>query len=167
MSHASRSSPWLHASAGGALARRWSQLHAELYRRTGGRFLPRWFGGPVKVLETRGRRSGRLRRTPLIGVEHGEAMIVIASNAGSDATPAWWLNLRAAGEGWLIERGRRRYVRPRVAEGAERAELWARFAAVYPGVDDYRTFTDRDFPVVLLEPAPSPSARRRQPSEQK
>jgi deazaflavin-dependent oxidoreductase (nitroreductase family) len=76
----------------------------------------------------------------------------VPSNAGSDRTPAWWLNLRDAGEGWVVYRGKRRRVRPRVTEGAERERLWKRFTEVYPGLDDYATYTDREWPVVLLEP---------------
>jgi deazaflavin-dependent oxidoreductase (nitroreductase family) len=150
---AARSSRWLNLGTRSGLSTWWTRVHAELYRRSGGRVLSRWFGGPVMVLETVGRRSGQLRRTPVIRVEHDDGFIVVPSNAGSDRTPAWWLNLQAAGEGWVVHGRRRRRVRPRVAEGTEREELWRRFAAVYPGVDDYRGFTDREWPVVVLEPA--------------
>jgi len=146
-----RSSRLLHAGAKSPLATRWTRLHAELYRRTGGRFLARWFGGPVMVLEVVGRRSGQLRRVPVMRVEHGDSYVVIPSNAGSDKTPAWWLNLREAGEGWVVNGRRRIHVRPRVTEGAEREEMRARFAEVYPGIEDYATFTDREWPVVALE----------------
>jgi deazaflavin-dependent oxidoreductase (nitroreductase family) len=148
----SRWSRVLNAGTKGPLSRWWTRLHAELYRRSGGRFLSRWFGGPVMVLEVVGRRSGRLRRTPLIRVEHGDSLIVVPSNAGSDRTPAWWLNLREAGEGWVV-RGRRRHrVRPRVTAGDERRECWERFTAVYPALDDYTALTERRWPVVVLEP---------------
>ncbi len=147
-----RSSRLLNVGAKSPLATPWTRLHAELYRRTGGRLLARWFGGPVMVLEVVGRRSGELRRVPVMRVQHGDRYVVIPSNAGSDKTPAWWLNLRAAGEGWVVHGRRRVRVRPRVTEGAERAEMWERFAEVYPGIDDYTTFTDREWPVVVLEP---------------
>jgi deazaflavin-dependent oxidoreductase (nitroreductase family) len=148
-----RSSRLLNVGAKSPLATRWTRLHAALYRRTGGKVLARWFGGPVMVLEIVGRRSGQLRSVPVMRVQAGDRYVVVPSNAGSDKTPAWWLNLRAAGEAWVVHGRRRIHVRPRVTEGTERAEMWERFAEVYPGIDDYTTFTDREWPVVVLEPA--------------
>ncbi len=150
---AHRWSRLLNVAGKSPLSRRFTRLHAELYRRSRGRLLTRWFGGPVMVLEIVGRKSGRIRRVPVMRVEHGGGYIVIPSNAGSHKTPAWWLNLRDAGEAWVIHRGGRHHVRPRVVEGAEREQLWQRFTEVYPGLDDYATYTDREWPVVLLEPA--------------
>ena len=151
---AHRWSKLLNMSAKSPLSRRFTRLHAELYRRSRGRLLTRWFGGPVMVLEVVGRKSGQIRRVPAIRVQHGDGFVVVPSNAGSDRTPAWWLNLRDAGEGWVVYRGERRHVRPRVTEGAEREQLWQRFTEVYAGLDDYATYTDRRWPVVLLEPVP-------------
>ena len=149
----SRVSRVLNAGSKSPLAAQWTRLHAALYRRTGGRVLGRWFGAPVIVLEVVGRRSGQLRRVPVIRVEHGTGFVVIPSNAGSDQTPAWWLNLREAGEAHVVRGRDRLRVRPRVTEGEEREAMLARFAAVYPGIHDYATFTGREWPVVLLEPA--------------
>ena len=148
----SRSSRFLNLGTKSPLSKLWTRVHADLYRRTGGRFVPRWFGGPVMVLEVKGRKSGQLRRVPVMKVEHGDGYVVIPSNAGSHKTPAWWLNLRAAGEAWVIDGRRRVRVRPRETEGSEREELHARFAEVYPGIDDYAQYTDREWPVVKLEP---------------
>ena len=129
-----------------------SRAHARLYRLTGGRLIRRWFGAPVLVIETVGRRSGRPRATPVIYARDGERLLVTPANAGAERTPAWWLNLRAAGSGVAVVGGERTRVRPRVAEGAERERLWRVFASSYPMLDDYRAFTPRDFPLVLLEP---------------
>jgi deazaflavin-dependent oxidoreductase (nitroreductase family) len=126
-------------------------LHARVYRATGGRGVGRWFSMPVLVLETVGRRSGKPRRTPLIYIERGDELVVIAANGGSDRMPAWWLNLRAAGEGVVTLHGESRRVVPRVVEAEpERSELWSAFARVYPALDEYTTFTDRALPVVVL-----------------
>ncbi|HEX2085792.1 MAG TPA: nitroreductase/quinone reductase family protein [Solirubrobacteraceae bacterium] len=140
----------LLASAG-PFARIGSRLHARLYRATGGRLGRRWFGAPVMVLETVGRQSGRPRSTPVLCLRHGEDLVVVAANAGAPRPPAWWLNLRDAGEAVAVVGGERRRVRPRVAEGPERERLWAAFARMYPQIDDYTGFTDRRFPVVVLE----------------
>ena len=72
-------------------------------------------------------------------------------NAGSDAVPAWWLNLRAAGRGAVIVRGRRRPVAARVATGAERRRLWRALAAV-TALDHYDRRSARHLPVVVLSP---------------
>jgi deazaflavin-dependent oxidoreductase (nitroreductase family) len=135
----------------GPLARLGSRVHARLYRATRGRAGRRWFGAPVMVLETVGRRSGRPRATPVLCLRDGDDLVVLGSNAGMARPPAWWLNLRAAGEGVAVVGRERRRVRPRVAEGAERERLWRAFAAMHPQVDNYARYTDRRFPVVVLE----------------
>ena len=107
------------------------------------------------MLETVGRRSGKVRRTPVIYDEQGEDLVVIAANAGSDRPPAWWLNLRDAGRAVVIHHGDRRDVVPRVTEGEERERLWKAFARMYPAVDEYTSFTDRELPVIVLSPVRS------------
>src|SRR5215212_1965794 len=141
---------WALASTG-PLGRLGARLHARVYRASGGRIGRRWFGGPVMVLETVGRNSGRSRSTPVLYLRDGDDLVVIPSNGGMTRTPAWWLNLRAAGEGVAVVRGERRRVRPRIAQGDERERLWQAFARMYPQVDEYTEYTDRDFPVVVLE----------------
>jgi deazaflavin-dependent oxidoreductase (nitroreductase family) len=121
-----------------------------LSRRSGGRIVRRWFGMPVLILETVGRRTGKPRATPVIYMESGDDLVVIAAAGGSDKPPAWWLNLEAAGEGTAVVGGERRQIRPRVTEGDERERLWREFAKGYPTLDEYTTFTDRQIPVVVL-----------------
>jgi len=83
-------------------------------------------------------------------MEHGDDLVVIAANGGSDRTPAWWLNLREAGRGTVTLHGESWPVTPRVVTGAEREQIWAEFSHGYPAVEEYLTFTDRELPVVLL-----------------
>jgi len=129
------------------------RLHARLYRISGGRFLPRWFAGaPVMVLETVGRRSGHKRATPVLYLRAGDALIVLAANAGADRTPAWWLNLRDAGSGEVLIGRRRVRVRPRVLAGAERDRLWRAFVDMYPHAEHYTRFTTRALPLTALQP---------------
>ena len=130
-----------------------SSLHARLYRLTGGRFLPRWAGGlPVLSLTTTGRRSGRPRSTAIIYLENGDNLVVMPSNAGSDATPAWWLNLQANPEAEVQLGGERRRVRARRATPEEAERLWPQMRDAYVGFEAYQRFTARDQPIVLLEP---------------
>jgi F420H(2)-dependent quinone reductase len=131
-----------------------TRRHADTFRRSRGRLLGRWVGAPVMLIETVGRRTGEARRTPIIYVAHGDAFVVTPANAGSPRTPAWWLNLKAAGAGTVILGDRRIPVRARVTTGEERARLWDLFVSAAPAVGVYPTFTDREFPIVALEPYP-------------
>jgi deazaflavin-dependent oxidoreductase (nitroreductase family) len=143
------------------VVRRWAgaqratgRLHARLYRLSGGRFLSRWFAGaPVMVLETVGRRSGHKRATPVLYLRDGDAFVVLAANAGADRTPAWWLNLREAGTGEVIVGRRRIRVTPRLLTGIDRDRVWWAFVAMYPQAEHYTRFTDRELPLIALEPA--------------
>jgi deazaflavin-dependent oxidoreductase (nitroreductase family) len=131
-------------------ARLFTRIHARLYRASSGKLIARWFGAPVLVLETIGRRSGRRRTVAIQYLMVDGDYVVTAANAGSDRTPAWWLNLREAGTGVVHVNGRREQVTPRLAIGVERDELWATITATYPSVAHYGRYTDRAFPVVLL-----------------
>jgi F420H(2)-dependent quinone reductase len=129
-----------------------TRAHSALHRRTKGRLLGRWFGSPVLILETVGRRSGKPRTTPVIYARDGDALIVSPANAGSARVPAWWLNLEAAGTAVAIVAGERRPVRARRVEGPEAKRLWGLLARQSPSIDAYPQFTDREFPVIALEP---------------
>ena len=136
------------------MARAATRLHARLYRLTGGRFLPRWAEGmPVLSLTTTGRKSGKPRSTTIIYYEDGEQLVVMPSNAGTDATPAWWLNLQANPEAEVQLGNERRRVRARRATPEEAERLWPRMCESYSGFEDYQAFTEREQPIVVLDPA--------------
>jgi deazaflavin-dependent oxidoreductase (nitroreductase family) len=130
-----------------------ARLHARLYLFSGGRLGKRWFAGaPVMVLQTVGRRSGELRTAPVLYLRDGDRLVVMAANAGADRVPRWWLNLPAAGVGEAVIGRDRVTVSPRVVVGEERARLWRAFVRMYPQAQEYPAFTDRDLPLVALEP---------------
>lgn len=117
--------------------------------RLGNKFLR---GAPVGLLTTVGRRSGKPRTTPLIYLEDGERIVLVASQGGLPHHPIWFLNLEAdPSAGFQIGRDTRK-LHARRASDAEKRELWPRLCAVYPDYDDYQKRTDRDIPVVILEP---------------
>ena len=126
-------------------------LHARLYRRSGGRFVPKWFGAPVLVLETLGRKSGEPRITPLVYARDGDDFVVSPAAGGTTPNPAWWLNLQAAGTGVAVIGRERRTVRPRVVEGAERERLWPKYCEAYPPARYYVRMMGRELTVVVLE----------------
>lgn len=125
--------------------------HAGLNRATRGRLFRRWFGAPVLVLETVGRRSGKPRSTPVVYLRDGDAFVVMAAAAGV-RTPAWWLNLEASGEGTIVVGGRRAPVRPRIPTGHERDRLWERYVSVYPPAAEYPKLGSCHMPLIVLEP---------------
>ena len=109
-------------------------------------------GSPVLLLTTIGRKTGRRRTTPLLYLENGENMVVVASNGGAPKHPTWWLNLEANPEA-TVEVGRRKLrVRAEKAGGEERRRLWTRLVEMYPAYEDYQKRTTREIPVVVLCP---------------
>jgi F420H(2)-dependent quinone reductase len=141
------------SSSLGARGLRWAgRANVPLYRLSGGRLGARIGRAPVLLLTTIGRKSGQQRTAPLVYLPDGERMIVIGSNAGNDRVPAWALNLKAQPQAEVAIGRRRTPVHARVAEGAEREDLWRRSNEQYAGFDDYETRTDRDIAVFVLEP---------------
>ena len=127
-------------------------VHRWLYRLSGGRIGTRINGFEVLLLTTRGRTSGEPRRVALQSLEHGDGWAVIASFAGEDRHPNWWLNLLAEPMATLQIGRRSTGIRAREATGEERAELWDRFVAVDDAYAVYEERTTRVIPVVVLEP---------------
>jgi F420H(2)-dependent quinone reductase len=130
-----------------------SVANTFVFRATGGRLGAKFMGGaPVGLLTTTGRRSGRERTTPLIYLRDGERIVLVASQGGMPRNPLWYDNLvAAAAVRFRTPEGERRY-RARTADAAEKAALWPRLVAIYRDYDDYQKRTDREIPVVVLEP---------------
>lgn len=128
-------------------------LHQWLYEHTDGRVGARIGGRPMLLLRTVGARTGASRTSALLYVRDGDAYVVIASKGGDVRHPGWFHNL-SAHPNLEIQVGRTRIpVRARVAEGDERARLWARADQVNQGqYSVYQSRTDRQIPVVVLEP---------------
>ena len=131
-----------------------------LYRATRGRVGGTWRIGagfrkpvPICLVEHRGRRTGKVRTTPLVYLQDGERIIVVASQAGRPEHPRWYLNLLASPDVVVQVRDRRRPMRARVAETAERDLLWPRLVDLYADYASYQSWTQRVIPVVVLEPS--------------
>jgi deazaflavin-dependent oxidoreductase (nitroreductase family) len=134
------------------LTRRLGAAHGALVLRTRGQFLGYWFGAPILLLETRGRRTGKPRTTPLVYLPHGDGFAVVPANAGADRAPAWWLNLQAQPDVTVELKGATRAVHARAAGPGERQRLWARWAELDKGLDAYAARRSRETVVVILEP---------------
>jgi len=126
-------------------------VHRFIYSASGGRVGARLMGMDMLLLTHVGRKSGQTRVAPLLYVPVGSSFVIVASNAGDDRTPAWWLNLSAKPD-TVIRAGRERIpVRARQASGEEEERLWEQLIESYEPYSRYRERTSRDLPVVVLE----------------
>ncbi|MFI8593929.1 nitroreductase family deazaflavin-dependent oxidoreductase [Microbacterium sp. NPDC078428] len=130
----------------------WARTQAETYEASGGTEGNLLRGVPVIVLTTVGAKSGGLRKTALMRVEHEGRYAVVASKGGAPEPPQWYWNIRKNPHVELQDGADKRDYTARELEGAEYDEWWARAAAVWPDYDEYRRKTDRRIQMFVLEP---------------
>lgn len=154
-----RRPPGLDSPAVKKLLKRVSRTQVWLYRRTNGRVGGTWRVGaafrtpvPVLLLDHLGRRSGTLFTTPLLYLEDGADVVVVASQGGMATDPQWFRNLLATPDTQVQIGPELRLVTARVAEPAERERLWPLLDELYADFARYRSWTDREIPIVVLEP---------------
>ncbi|MGW0937020.1 nitroreductase family deazaflavin-dependent oxidoreductase [Streptomyces sp. NPDC002666] len=124
----------------------------EQYESSGGTKGTTMRGMPVIVLTTLGARSGKIRKTPLMRVEHNGSYAVVASLGGAPSHPVWYHNLTADPRAELQDGPVRRDMTAREVTGDEKALWWERAVEAYPDYADYQEKTDRQIPVLVLEP---------------
>lgn len=130
-----------------------SREQVERYESSGGTEGTTMRGYPVIILTTRGAKTGKVRKTPLMRVEHEGDYAVVASLGGAPRNPVWYHNLVAHPDEVELQDGPSRWdMTAREVHGAERDEWWARAVAAYPDYADYQTRTDRTIPVFVLTP---------------
>ncbi|GII01427.1 nitroreductase family deazaflavin-dependent oxidoreductase [Planobispora takensis] len=131
----------------------WVAAHVRTYVESDGAKGHLYHGVPTLLLTTRGRRSGKLRRTALIYGRDGDRHLLVASNGGSPGHPAWYLNL-TADPAVEVQVGPEKFAaRARTATAEEKRALWPVMAEVFPTYDGYQAKTSRDIPLVILERA--------------
>ncbi|MFC9910657.1 nitroreductase family deazaflavin-dependent oxidoreductase [Streptomyces sp. NPDC127197] len=132
----------------------WVREQVELYESSGGTKGTTLQGTsmPVIVLTTRGAKSGKIRKTPLMRVEHEGRYAAVASLGGAPQHPVWYHNVKADPHVELQDGPVKRDMTAREVTGAEKAEWWERAVAAYPPYAEYQTKTDREIPVFVLEP---------------
>jgi len=134
------------------------KLNAPAYRLSRGRIGGKVGDAPVLLLTTTGRKSGAQRTAPVVYLQRGKAMVLIDTNAGNEKLPGWSHNLKANPQA-EVQIGREKLaVTARVAEGAEREELWRACNDQYGGFDEYITWMKRTPSVWVLEPAGTETA---------
>lgn len=130
----------------------WVRMQVETYEKTDGAEGGDLVGIPVIIVTTVGRKSGKLRKTPLMRVEHEGSYAAVASQGGAPTHPVWYWNIKAHPHVEVRDRDRVGDYTARELSGAERDEWWDRAVAVYPDYRDYQEKTDRTIPVFVLEP---------------
>jgi F420H(2)-dependent quinone reductase len=130
-----------------------SRANTWIFRATGGRLGSKFMrGAPVCLVTMKGRKTGQRRTVPLIYLQDGRDYVIVASKGGMDEHPLWYLNLVANPDA-EVEIGTDRIpVRARTASPAEKGRLWPRLLEIYPDYADYQRRTERQIPVVVLEP---------------
>ena len=132
----------------------WVRDQVEAYERSGGREgnTLRDTGLPVIIVTNRGNKSGTIRKTPLMRVEHGGEYALVASKGGAPKHPVWYYNLKADPR-VMIQDGPEPFdAEVRLVGGEERAAWWERAVAAYPPYAEYQEKTDREIPVFVLDP---------------
>jgi len=137
-----------------------SRAHVPVFKLTNGRIGSKWRVGagfkkpvPTLLLEHTGRKSGKQFTTPLLYLDDGADIVIVASQGGLPSNPQWLANLQAHPDTHIHLRGERaRPVRARVATSTERAALWPRLVDLYADFANYQAWTEREIPVVILEP---------------
>lgn len=127
--------------------------HVRRYEETDGEEGHIWLNGvPCLVLTTTGRKTGKERKFALIYQEHEGDYVIVASKGGAETHPGWYLNL-VDNPDVTVQVGADKFpAKARTASGEERAALWSTMAAVWPDYDKYQANTEREIPVVVLEP---------------
>lgn len=136
-----------------------AKAQVAVFRATNGRVGNRWRIGagwqkpvPTLLLDHVGRKSQKRFTTPLLYLEDGADLVVVASQGGLPKNPQWYPNLLARPDTIVHLPGEARAVRARTADPDERAALWPRLVELYADFEKYARWTDREIPVVVLEP---------------
>jgi deazaflavin-dependent oxidoreductase (nitroreductase family) len=129
-----------------------TRAQVELYEATNGVKGGTLAGKPVIVLTFKGAKSGKIRKTPLMRIEHNGIYAVVASNAGAPIAPSWYYNIVANPLVELQDGAVKQDMRVREVFGEEKNEWWKRADAAYPEFSTYRARAGREIPVLVMEP---------------
>ncbi|MEJ3405767.1 nitroreductase family deazaflavin-dependent oxidoreductase [Rathayibacter sp. YIM 133350] len=129
----------------------WAWKQAEEFEATNGERANTLRGRPIIVMTSRGAKSGKLRKTPLMRVEHDGTYAVVASKGGAPSHPTWYHNLVADAHVELQDGAEKHDYTAHRAVGEERETWWARACATWPDYANYQKKTDRQIPVFVLE----------------
>jgi F420H(2)-dependent quinone reductase len=130
----------------------WARKQAETYEQTDGEKAADLRGRPIIVLTSVGAKTGKLRKTALMRVEHDGEYAVVASLGGAPKNPVWYYNVKKNPRVELQDGATKRDYNAREVTGDEKAVWWKRAVEAYPDYANYQTRTERQIPVFVLEP---------------
>ncbi len=133
----------------------WVREQVDEYESSGGTSGTTMRGMPVVIVTSRGVKSGKLRKTPLMRVEHDGCYAAVASLGGAPKNPVWYYNIVADPHVELQDGTVKQEMTAREVTGDEKAQWWERAVAAFPDYADYQRKTEREIPVFVLEPADS------------
>lgn len=128
----------------------WARQQAETFERTGGAEANTMQGKPIILLTSVGAKTGKLRKSPLMRVEHDGEYAVVASKGGAPEHPVWYFNVVANPHVELQDLDQKWDMTAREVQGEEKALWWERAVEVWPAYAEYQTKTDRQIPVFVL-----------------
>ncbi|HEU4360990.1 MAG TPA: nitroreductase family deazaflavin-dependent oxidoreductase [Mycobacterium sp.] len=149
----------LNSASTGAFIKWMSRANTWAYKATGGRLGSKWrlgrqhFGDvpPVGILTTTGRKTGEPRESPLLFLREDNRVILVASQGGRTNNPMWYLNLKANPKVAFRIRNEVLQLTAREATESERAEYWPKLDAMYPDFANYRSWTEREIPIIICD----------------
>lgn len=137
-------------------AAEWVRNQVELIESSGGANGTTLRDMPVIIVTSRGAKSGKLRKNPLMRVEHEGKYAAVASMGGAPKNPVWYYNIVADPHVEVQDGPVKQDMTARELSGEEKGQWWARAVAAYPDYADYQANTEREIPVFILEPSPTP-----------
>ena len=144
----------LNAPSTGTAIKWMSRIQTWIFKKSGGRFGDKFLrGAAVGILTTMGRKSGEPRDSPLLYLQEGRRIVLVASQGGRATDPMWYLNLKTNPEVTFQTKGETLSLVARDATDAERDEYWPKLDAMYPDFVNYRSYTNRKIPIVICDPA--------------
>ncbi|MGB3482240.1 MAG: nitroreductase family deazaflavin-dependent oxidoreductase [Mycobacterium sp.] len=143
----------LNSKQTGTIIKWMSRANTWIFKKTGGKLGDKFLrGAPVGILTTTGRKTGQARESPLLFLQEGRRIILVASQGGRATHPMWYLNLRTDPRMKFQTKHEVLELTARDATDAERDEYWPKLDAMYPDFVTYRSYTDRKIPIVLCDP---------------
>lgn len=144
----------LNSPGTGVVIKWMSRVNTWAYKVSGGRLGGTFLqGAPVALLTTIGRKSGEPRISPLLFLRDGDRVVFVASQGGRTNNPMWYLNLKANAEVSVQIKNEVLDLTGRDATDEERAKYWPQLVKMYPAFEDYQSWTDRNIPIIICDPA--------------
>lgn len=144
----------LNAPATGTIIKWMSRANTWIFKKTNGKLGNKFLhGAEVGILTTIGRKSGEPRDSPLLFLQEGKRIVLVASQGGRATNPMWYLNLKANPAITFQTKKERLELVAREATDAERDEYWPKLDAMYADFANYRSYTDRKIPILICDPA--------------